>query len=253
MTVYADVVFTGNLISSLLLFLSVGIIFNVKSKWYRLLMSSSLCGIYAVAEAVFALRLPLRILMITLMSATAWGRKGIVLNTLRVMIVSTVVLNAVAGICALMRINSFISAYGVTVVANGGGVAIISILAYPVSIGLSKLKKQYGRFLPSEFIIGDNVLKCRLLYDSGNMLKHKNVSVAVMDWEIFAEILEVESYDDAVLKSEERMIYNTVSASGIMPVIKPRKAVIRGSEHEIYIGLTKRHFRGYDGVIGDIN
>lgn len=253
MTIYADIVFLGNFISSMLLLFSVGIIFNIKGKWYRLLLSSVLCGLYAVGEQIFLLWQPLRVGVVFLMTATAWGWQGAFYNTMRVMFVSTVVVVTVAGVCAIIGINSYVVALGITVIANGGAVAIICVFAYPVTVGLSKLKKKCDRLLWGEFTIDGRVLKCRLLYDSGNLLRHRGVAVVVMDWKVFGEILNVNSYDEAVLKAQERLIYNTVSASGIMPLIKPEKVAIRGIECEIYIGLAKRYFTGYQGVIGDID
>lgn len=253
MTVYADIVFFGNLISSLLLLFSVGIIFNIKGEWYRLLLASVLCGLYAVGEQIFLLWQPFRVGVVFLMTATAWGWRGAFYNTLRAVFVSTVVVVTVAGVCAIIGINSYIAISGITVVANSGVVAVICIFAYPVTVGLSKLKKKYDRLISGEFTIDGRALKFRLLYDSGNLLRHKGMPVVVMDWKAFGEILNVNSYDEAVLKAQERLIYNTVSASGIMPLIKPEKAVIRGIGCETYIGLTKRHFTGYQGVIGDID
>ncbi len=250
MTVYIDIVFIVNVISSLLLLFCADLFFSAKGKWYRILMSSIVCGIYAVVNAIYNLLNPVRLIVLFFMILTAWGYKGILYNMLRVVFLEGVTVIAIIGISGIVGVRSFVFESGVTLIARDWVTAVITVTAYPLLIVINAIRKGYKRLVPATFYIDGKELKLRLLYDSGNLLCHKGIPVAVIDWRNFSYI---NSYEEILLAADERLIYNTVSSSGIMPVTKPERAIFSGIERECYIGLTDKHFIGYAGVIGDIN
>ncbi len=249
MTVYIDIVFMANVVSSLLLLFSVNLIFSIKGKWYRILISSLVCGIYGVLEAVYILWQPFRIVTLLFMIQIAWGYKGSLYNFLRVAFLEGITVIVIIGISRIFGINSLILQSGITLVAKDYITAIITVTTYPLIIIISYLKKSYKRLIKITFFIDGVELRFRLLYDSGNLLCHKGIPVAVIDWRNFPSI---NSYEEMLLTAPERLVYNTVSSSGIMPLIKPERVVLEGVYRECYIGLTNKRFVGYQGVIGDI-
>lgn len=250
MTVYIDIVFVANVISSLLLFYSVDFIFSLKGRWYRILLSSIICGIYAVTDAIYVLYKPLRIVVLFFMILEAWGYKGALYNLLRVAFLEGIIAVAVTLISGLIGINALFFESGITFIAKDWVTAIITVIAYPVIMLINQFKNRKKRILRVIFTIDGEEIKLNLLFDSGNLLCHKNIPVAVIDWRNFPHI---HSYEEILLTAPERLMYNTVSSSGIMPLIKPQNMLLGGVKRECYIGLTNKRFVGYAGVIGKIS
>lgn len=250
MTVYIDIVFLGNSISALLLFLSVRVFYSLKGKWYRLFLSVALGGLYGVLNAVYPLYNLIHVVVLFFMTLIAWGRTGVLYNTLRVLFLEGVTVVAIVSVSNLFGINAMVRGFGIALIAKDGITALIMVMVYPVIIIINRLRQKYKRVMNCVFYVNDVEIKLKLLYDSGNLLTHKDFPVAVVDWRKFPDI---KSYEDALLTAPERLVYQTVSSSGIMPLIKPEKAVFGGIYRDCYIGLTDRRFKGYAGVIGKID
>ncbi len=249
MIVYVDVVFITNLISSLLLFFSANLIFSIEGKWYRILISAIFCGIYAVTDAIYFLWKPIRGMTLFIMILISWGYRGCIYNSLRVAFLEGITVVLIVGISNLFGINSLVFESGITLIAKDLVTAIVTTMVYPIIIITNKVKSEYKRFSVVTVNIDGAEVKFKLLYDSGNLLRHKDLPVIIIDWR---NIPCVHSYEEVLLTAPERLIYNTVSSSSIMPLIKPQKTVVEGIERECYIGLTNKRFVGYAGVIGNI-
>lgn len=249
MIVYVDVVFVTNLVSSLLLFFSANMIFSIKGKWYRILISAIFCGIYAVTDAIYFLLKPIRTMALFIMTLISWGCKGCIYNLLRVAFLEGITAVLIVGISNLFGINSLVFESGITLIAKDWVTAIVTTIVYPIIIIINKVKSEYKRFTAVTFNLDGTEIKFKLLYDSGNLLRYKDIPVIIIDWR---NIPCVDSYEEVLLTASERMMYNTVSSSSIMPLIKPQKTVVEGIERECYIGLTNKRFVGYAGVIGNI-
>lgn len=250
MTVYLDVVFLWNSISVLLLFFSVRMFYNLKGKAYRLVISAFLGGIYGVLDILYSLWRPLSIVMLFIMTLTAWGMRGVLYNLLRVLFIEGIAVVTIIGLSGLSGIDLMIIDNGIIVVSNDWVIAAVCVVSYPVIIITNKLRENYKKTVSCIFYINGEEIKLKFLYDSGNLLTHKSIPVAVTDWRNFPCI---NSYEEALVTTHERLIYGTVSSSGIMPLIKPEKAILGGVERDCYIGLTNRSFKGYAGVIGNID
>lgn len=242
MTVYIDVVFLANLISSLLLLFSVRVIFNLRAKPYRIALSALVAGIYAVLEAVFLLPALLRTGVLYIMSVISFGKIGGLINTLRVLSISAAVVVLILIFCQITGDTAMVAEGGVTVISDNIIFSVILALSYPITVVILYGTKRYKRICRAEFKIQGNTVICSLLRDSGNLLRYKNIPVAVINKNSFQNITPT-----------DYMIYNTVSSAGLMPLIKPESAVIGGTLCEVYIGLSEKNFSGYDGIIGNIN
>lgn len=253
MTIYLDVHFLLNLIWALLILVCMKILYNIKSSWYRLLLASALCALYSVIEIIFGVFMPLRLLILYVMTVISWGFSGGFYNYLRLLFVNALTGAVFIGVVAILGINSVVSGKGITVIAPDFPTAVAGILIYLLIISCNALKKRWKNLVKVRLWIKGNMLSGRFLYDSGNLLKFKGVSVAVTDWNVLKHAMGEISYDELVCECDDRVIYNTVDGSGILPLIKPEKAVINGICREIYIGAVNRRFIGYWGVIGDLD
>ncbi len=250
MTVYIDIVFLWNSISALLLFFSVRIFYSLKGKRYRLVLSAVLGGIYGVLDALYPLWQPLNVVVLFFMTLTAWGRSGVLYNLLRVLFLEGITVITIVGISGIFGINALVIKNSIALVTRDSIMGVVMATAYPVIIIINTLRLKYKRIINCIFYINGEEIKLKLLYDSGNLLMHKGVPVAVIDWRNFSHI---SSYEEILLTAPERLMFSTVSSSGVMPLIKPQKTVLKGLERDCYIGLTNRRFKGYAGVIGDID
>lgn len=253
MTVYLDVHFLLNLIWALLMLICVKILYAIKSQWHRLLLASAFCGVCSVIEIVIGILVPLRLFVLYLMTVISWGFAGALYNFSRLLFVYALTSAVFIGAGALLGINSVVSGKGITVVAADFPTAVMGILIYPLMIGFNTFKKRWKNLVKVQLCVKGDMLSGRFLYDSGNLLKFKGVSVAVTDWSVLKNTMGGISYEELIYECEDRVLYNTVGGSGILPLIKPEKAVINGICREIYIGAVNRHFIGYWGVIGDLD
>lgn len=253
MTVYADVVFIANFISTTALFLGYSAVFGGVIKPLRLILSGTLSGAYAVCEALLLLPHIMRIAVLFLLTAIAFGRKEVLLNTARFAFVAVCIEVLFILIMSLAGQSAFITDGSVTVFCSGLVGMAVYFLSYPLLILTKRYTKKRAGQKHAEFVINGQKITLRLLYDSGNLLVYKGVSVAVVTWEKIKDLFSDMEYDDFLVTAVDRMIYNTVSSGGVLPVITPEKSVIDGISVNIKLAVADRDFGACDGIVGDLN
>ena len=252
MTVYADVVFITNFISTIALLSGYSAVFGGRIKLVRLILSGTVSGAYAVCESVVLIPHIMRIAVLFLLIAIAFGRKGVLLNTARFAFIAVCIEVLFILIMSLAGQIAFITDGSVTVFCSGLVGIMVYFLSYPLLIFIKRYAKKQTRKKHAEFVINGQKITLRLLYDSGNLLVYKGVSVAVISWHSIKDLFSDMDYDEFLITSKDRMIYNTVGSGGIIPVITPDNPQIDGSAVNIKIAVSQRLFNGYDGVVGEL-
>ena len=253
MTVYADVVFIANCISVIALLLGYSVMFGGRIKLIRLVLSGVVSGLYAVCEAVFFLPYIIRTLMLFLLTAIAFGRTQVIYNTARFAFVAVCVEVLFVVFMGIMGQRAFITDGSITVFCSGIVGITVYFLSYPLLIFIKWYTKKHIRQKYAEFVINGQKITLTLLYDSGNLLMHKGVCVTIVSWKKINDLFSGIHYNDLLITAGDRMIYNTVSSSGILPLITPERSVIDGIDANIKIAVADREFGEYDGVVGDLN
>lgn len=253
MVVYADVVFAVNFISVAALIFAYSIFTERKIKVLRMLCGACVAGVYAVAESVLELAYPLRIFVICLVAAAAFGIKSYAANTLRFIGFCAVIGIVFTVAISLMGYGTYIANGTVTVFANDIITVFLYALSYPALFAVRKIASRRTDKKNVSLTIEGHKIKTTLYYDSGNFLKHKGTDVAVISWERIKPLYPDRAYEDFILIAEERMIYNTVGTGGILPILTPERAEVNGFEVEIKIAVANRNFGEYDGVIGKMH
>ena len=252
MTVYADVVFFVNFISTLALIMAFSAVFGGKPRLARFAVASAVSGLYAVFEQVFFLPYVLRTAVLFLLTAIAFGRIGALYNTVRFAFVTVCVEVLFISVLSLTGRDAYITSGSVTVFCNGVWGMAVYFLCYPLLLIAKHCAKMRARKKYAEFVINGQKVSISLLYDSGNLLMHKGVSVAVVSWDIIKDLFPDMDYDEFLITCEDRMIFNTVGSGGIIPVITPDSPLIDGSAVNIKIAVSQQSFKGYDGVVGEL-
>ena len=253
MTVYADVVFIANFVSVITLLSGYSAVFGGRIKLVRLLLSGSVSGIYAVCEAVLLLPHIMRLPVLFLLAVIAFGRKNVIYNTARFAFVAVCVEVLFIAVMSIMGQRAFVTDSNVTVFCSGMVGVLVYFLSFPLLLFIKRYTKKHSSQKHAEFVINGQKITFTLLYDSGNLLTHKGVSVAVVAWCKIKDLFTGMEYNDFLITAEDRMIYNTVSAGGILPVITPSESVIDGVEVNIRLAVAERSFGACDGIVGDLN
>ncbi|MBQ3125218.1 MAG: sigma-E processing peptidase SpoIIGA [Clostridia bacterium] len=251
-TVYADVVFFANFISTFALLMAYGSVFGGKPRLLRASLASVASGVYAVFEQVLFLPYILRTAVLFLLIAIAFGRIGVLYNTVRFAFVTVCIEVLFMAVMSLTGRDALVARGGVTVFCNGVWGVAAYFLCYPVLLLVKKYVKMRVRKKYAEFVINGQKISLSLLYDSGNLLTYKGASVAVVAWDSIKDLFPDMDYDEFLITCEDRMIFNTVGRGGIIPVITPDSPSIDGSTVNIKIAVSQRSFNGYDGVVGDM-
>lgn len=253
MTVYADIVFVTNFISTVALLLGYSVLFNGKIKSLRIVMAGVFSGIYAVFEAVFLVPVIMRSGILFLLAVIAFGKTKLLFNTLRLAFVCVSVETVFVIAMNTIGNGAVITNGSVTVFCNSIVGGAVYLLSYPTLIFIRRCVKIRECKRAAEFVINGQKMSVELLYDSGNLLLHKGVCVAVIAWEKMSDLFCDTEYNEFLITAQDRMIYNTVGSGGILPVITPERAIIDGMEADLKIAVADRTFKGYDGVIGELN
>ena len=253
MTVYADVVFIANFISVIALLLGYSAVFGGRISVFRLCLSGTFSGLYAVCEAVFCLPHIMRVAVLFLLIATAFGRENIVYNTARFAFVAVCVEVLFTAVMSIIGRSAVVTDGSVTVFCSDFVGATVYFSVFPLLLFIKRYTKKRNSQKHAEFVINGQKITFTLLYDSGNLLTHKGVSVAVVAWCKIKDLFTGMEYNDFLITAEDRMIYNTVSAGGILPVITPSESVIDGVGVNIKLAVAERSFGACDGIVGDLN
>ena len=252
MVIYADVVFFVNLISAAALLYLSAILTGKKVSVMRLILASSLSGVYAVFDAVFALPYIFRAATLFCMSFISCGRVGIVLNTSLIMLTSVLLEAVFMLFMTLVGANGYIRSGVITVFAGGTFAMLFYALSFPVVYTVSLLFKKRLKKRAVNIKINGRSIQRTLLYDSGNLLTYKGLSVAVVSWNTISELLSETSYQEFLENTTDRVLYSTVGKVGMLPAIKPDKCTVDGSLCDIYIAVSDNGFLRCGGIIGDI-
>ena len=250
MVIYADVIFAVNFISTFALLIVYAVLAGSEKKYMRLAYASTISGVYAVAESVYALPYILRVFILVLVIATAFGRSSLIYNTARFGLVSVCVQVIFIVIMSISGKDGYISSGSITVFSNDIWGVAVYVLTYPVLIFITRLWQKRKQIRISDLVINGKKIKLLLLYDSGNLLMHNGVTVAVVAWDSIKSVMECNSYEELLLSDCDTMLFNTVGKGGMMPVIETDHAIIDGIEKTIRIAIINRSFNLCDGIIG---
>ena len=253
MTVYADVVFIANFVSVITLLSGYSAVFGGRIQRFRLCMTGVVSGIYAVCEAILLLPHIMRMAVLFFLIAIAFGRKNVLYNTARFAFVAVCVEVLFIAVMSIMGQRAFVTDSNVTVFCSGMVGVLVYFLNFPLLLIIKKYAKKHTQKKHAEFVINGQKTTLTLLYDSGNLLTHKGVGVAVISWSKIRDLFHGMDYDDFLITAEDRMIYNTVSAGGILPVITPEKSFLDGAEVNVRLAVAERSFGECDGIVGDLN
>ncbi len=250
MVIYADVIFFVNFVSTLTLILAYGVMFACKRHILRAVIAAAVSGIYAVAEVILSLPYILRIAVLTFVSIISFGRYSILYNTSRLVFVGVCIQIVFILLMTVMGNDAYIANGSITVFSGNISGFIIYSLAFPLMLIIRRIIKVRSELRACRFVINGKDISLMLLYDSGNLLTHNGVSVAVVAWSSMKEILGIDSYSDFTEKADDKMTFNTVGNGGVLPVIVPDTAIADGREINIKIAVADRGFKGCDGIIG---
>lgn len=250
MAVYADIIFFVNFVSTMSLLLLYIVIFTCKKRWIRTIIASSISGIYAVIEIAFLLPYILRTLTLLLIIVITFGRVSVLYNTARFFFVTVCMQAVFMALMMIMGNDAYIANGSVTVFSGDILGFIIYGLSFPLIVLFKKMVKMRMKIRKCQITINGKKIDVSLLYDSGNLLMHKGVNVAVVSWDAIKDALGTDTYEEFVLIAEDRMIFNTVGSNGILPVTEPEKFLLDGREVSVKLALINKKFNTYDGIIG---
>ena len=241
MTVYADIVFFANFISSSALFFLYGAIIKARPLITRTLAAAAVSGVYAIAETMLFLPYILRVILLFCMVRIVYGRESILFNTLRLMLVIAGLELVFVFVMSWLGYDGFIANGTVTVFANGVLGFFIYALSYPLLLLLRYIADARARIRRMTVTAQGRSCRLVLLYDSGNLLRHNGLPVAIVSGTSVPFVNPCECIE-----------FGAVNGNGFLPVIKPESCVIDGIKRDIYIAVADRKFNGVDGIIGEV-
>ena len=154
------------------------------------------------------------------------------------------------ALMTVMGNDAYIANGSVTVFSGDIFGLIIYGLSLPLIVLFKNMVKMRMKIRKCQITINGKKIDVSLLYDSGNLLMHKGVNVAVVSWDAIKDALGTDTYEEFVLIAEDRMIFNTVGSNGILPVTEPEKFLLDGREVSVKLALINKKFNTYDGIIG---
>lgn len=243
MVIYAEEIFILNFAATFILYLAVCVLFDFKISIARLSIAGAISGLYAVLETVFGIWHGVRTVVMALSVWLTFGRCGFVMNMLRVMNVSVCAVLFTTAVNMLLCGDTLVSGGSVVLFADGTVMGIAYLLAYPLTVSGVRWFKNRRRFRRCVFEVGDKTVYAKLLYDSGNLLSHNGLPVAVLAKSI-ADSVNIECDGDEFVRLA------TIEGIGKLPLIKPDKCIIDGVERDIYIAVSEYEFNGCGGLIG---
>ena len=250
MVIYADVIFAVNFISTFSLLSVYAVLAGSEKKYKRIACASLISGLYAVAESVYAFSYILRVFILVLVVATAFGRSSLIYNTARFGLMSVCVQVIFIVIMSISGKDGYISSGSITVFSSDIWGAAVYVFSYTIMIFVTWLWQKRRQIRVLALVINGKKIKLLLLYDSGNLLMHNGVTVAVVAWDSIKSVMKCNSYEELLLSGCDTMIFNTVGRGGMMPVIETDHAIIDGIEKTIRIAIINRSFNLCDGIIG---
>lgn len=252
MVIYADMIFFMNFMSASALLYISAIIAGKKVKISRLFTAAIFSGLYSVFETVFFIPYIFRIVILFCTVIISFGKTDFFINTTRIM------LNAVLTETIFMFFATATGAEGyldcgiITVFASERTAMILYAISFPIVYVISSVFKNHLKKRKVQITVNGKTIKRNYIYDSGNFLTHKGLSVAVASWESVSEVFEYESYDDFRESAPEHIIYSAVGKVGMLPAFEPEKCSVNGSLCKIYVAVINNGFSSFGGIIGDI-
>ncbi len=241
MTVYADIVFFANFISSSALFFLYGAIIKARPVTIRALAAAAVSGVYAIFETMLILPYILRVILLFCMVRIVFGRESILFNTLRLMLVIAGLELVFLFVMSQLGYDGLVANGTVTVLANGVLGFFIYALSYPLLLLLRYIADARSKIRHMTVTAQGRSCRLVLLYDSGNLLHHNGLPVAI-----------VSRMSVPFVNTCECIEFGAVNGNGFLPVIKPESCVIDGIKRDIYIAVADRKFNGVDGIIGEV-
>lgn len=253
MTIYADELFAVNFISNMLLLCAYTVIFRIKRRYMRIAGAAALGGIYAVCEAVFMIPVVLRAAVVVIMVFTAFGRYRLIVHTLRIMLLTVFAEGITIIAASITGAGAEMAAGRITVFAPELPLFIFYLLSYPCmllakrALKSNSIKRVYIRYNSRE-------VSFNVLYDSGNLLKHRGKPVLIAEWQAVKELFSCKTYEEYNEKASDFVLYRTIGKNGAVPVFEPDICRIDGELKDISAAVVERGFaRKYKGIIGSIS
>ncbi len=249
MTIYADEVFAINTVSNILLLYAYCVLYRMPLKKLCLIIAAVFGGVYAVFDVVLSLPWIARAVVLYIMSAIAFGIRGAVLHTLRLMFIAICV-EAITLMGVVIAGGSAVVRGVVTIFAQDTVAAGIYVLAYPTVVIIKYIMRAGQKYRRVNIAYSGKEIEFIALYDSGNLLKYKGRSVIMVEWETAKELFQYTEYAELELNSTAFIMYNTLNGGGMVPVFEEVRCYINGISVNYVMAVTRRKFAGkYSGII----
>ena len=252
MTIYADELFAVNFISNMLLLLAYTVIFGIKRSYARLAIASSAGGIYAVCEAVWDIPAVLRAAALIAMVFIAFGRHRLMLHAFRVMLMTVFAEGITLIASSALGANAELAALRITLFAPELPLLFLYLLSYPLLLIAKKATANAGRIRNVYIRYNNRETRFRVLYDSGNLLRHRGKPVLIAEWKAVEELFPCMTYEEYKDQASDFVLYRTIGKNGAVPVFEPDVCRIDGELKEVSAAVAERSFAGqYKGIIGE--
>lgn len=253
MPVYADSVFTINLLSNALMLYSYSFFYGIKPHHSRLAAAAALGGLYATAEVILDLPHIIRVGVMILLVVTAFGKAGFIRHTSRIMLMCFAIEGITIAIVAMIGAGAELAYGSIVLFASEPVCAAIFITSYPVyclTIKLIRVRQQYIRL---DIRYNNREAHLNVLRDSGNLLRYHDRPVIMVAWDAAEALFEHSSYSELKENTETFAIYRTINGAGTVPIIEDAKCITDGIASNAALAVVERKFKGkYNGIAGDI-
>ncbi len=206
MTIYIDVVLIENLIMNYIILLSVAIILKIKIKYIRILISSSIGGVYAIFSYISALEIYstifLKLLLSIIMVYIAFYPQNIkkMCKELLIFYLTSFVFGGAAFSLLyfirpqdiLMKNGMLLGTYPLKTVMLAAIVGFI-LLSVTFKIVKTKISKK-DLFCNLDIKIDDKNIEAKAMIDTGNLLREPitNIPVIVVEHTLLYEVIPKE-------------------------------------------------------------
>ena len=258
-TLYVDVLFAINFSMDYVSLFLCGKILHKKLPKLRIIIASTIGGIYGVLTLIFKLNVVLEIticlLIALIMCVITYYEKNI--KSLSICIVLFWVTSSLLGgimsflyTIANKLLDEYITSYTYETVYNGARFFVIASVTVLVTTFVGKIfmNNKDRRTVPIKIYFKNKEYSLVALCDSGNMLKDplsgKSVILVTIECEIGKEI----NNEDELHK---RFIpYKDISGSGVLKGVIPTKILIEGKEVSgVVAPVYQKSFDGNDALL----
>ena len=237
MTVYADSLFLVNFISEYILITLSGKICSIHIKPYKKITAASVGSVLSViifctSADSFVISLLRLALSIAIAFICCKSRSNTVKFTVTLIIISYIYGGMFPIVCGIFSNNAFIKNGFTYIDLNPGVFLLIFLCTYPVVLFAAKLIKHKNRIYTVSINQNDNEITTSALFDSGNLLKHNEQSVIIIEWNCVKELFHTESYEELYEHMQDFTLslipFSTIGSNGkTLLIFRPDCTVIQ--------------------------